>query len=156
MNAKNNNNFSCVILAAGKGTRMKSAIPKVVHRLAGLPLIAHVAHAVLPLSPEKIVVIVSPETEDLVRRSCEKLSSRIEFAVQNEQLGTGHAVGISKGNLKNHTSKSLVLCGDTPLITTKTLANIHQRPISQCPAQIHRHLPGERDILRAAAAGHIG
>ena len=124
MNAKNNNNFSCVILAAGKGTRMKSAIPKVVHRLAGLPLIAHVAHAVLPLSPEKIVVIVSPETEDLVRRSCEKLSSRIEFAVQNEQLGTGHAVGISKGNLKNHTSKILVLCGDTPLITTKTLANM--------------------------------
>ena len=124
MNAQNTNNFSCVILAAGKGTRMKSALPKVVHKLAGLPLIAHVVNAVLPLSPEKIVVIVSPETGDFVRPACEKLSPKIEFAIQNEQLGTGHAVGIAKEHLKNHTGKVLVLCGDAPLITTKTLANM--------------------------------
>jgi len=127
MNDNHNNNFSCVILAAGKGTRIKSELPKVMHKLAGAPLVSHVVNAVLPLSPQKIVIITSP-SGDLVRAECakisEKTSNKIICPVQDEQLGTAHAVGIAKPEFAGYDGKILVLCGDTPLITSETLANL--------------------------------
>ncbi len=87
---KINNPFSCVILAAGKGTRMKSALPKVMHCLAGTPLISHVLSTLTPLSPEKTVVVVALGM-DSVKQAASKVDSKVKFAVQKEQQGTGHA-----------------------------------------------------------------
>ncbi len=115
--------FSCVILAAGKGTRMKSDLPKVMHRLAGQPLISHVLAACSPLAPEKTVVVVAPGM-DLVKQEVAAGDKNTEIAVQSEQKGTGHAVLCSKGFFAGYKGKILVLYGDTPLIATKTLESL--------------------------------
>lgn len=120
---KINNPFACIILAAGKGTRMKSTMPKVMHQLVGMPLISHVLSALTPLSPEKTLVVLAPEM-DLVRQVVSKFDSNIKFATQNEQLGTGHAVRMTESELKGYTGKILVLCGDAPLITSGTLEKL--------------------------------
>ncbi len=117
---KFDSNFSCVILAAGKGTRMKSAMPKVMHQLAGMPLIAHVLSALKPLEPEKTVVVVARGMES-VNKAASAIDGKAEFAIQDEQLGTGHAVLSTKNSFENYKGKILILCGDTPLITTTTL-----------------------------------
>jgi bifunctional UDP-N-acetylglucosamine pyrophosphorylase/glucosamine-1-phosphate N-acetyltransferase len=62
--------LACIILAAGKGSRMKSALPKAMHRLAGMPMLGHVLAAVKPLQPEKIIVVVAPDMEEVARRYC--------------------------------------------------------------------------------------
>ncbi len=115
--------FACVVLAAGKGTRMKSSLPKVMHRLAGVPLVSHVISALVPLAPEKTVVVVAPNM-DTVKQAVAKIDAHALFAVQDEQKGTGHAVLSTKPELGGYHDKILVLCGDTPLITTATIANI--------------------------------
>lgn len=115
--------FSCVILAAGKGTRMKSNLPKVMHKVAGMPMIAHVVSAITPLSPQKTVIIISPKMPE-VQDYLQPKNLGLEFAVQNEQLGTAHAVLCTKKNLATYKDKILILYGDTPLITTKTLRNL--------------------------------
>lgn len=117
------NNFSCIILAAGKGTRMKSAMPKVMHCLAGMPLISHVVTALLPLAPEKTVVVVAENMES-VKQAVGKIDGNIKFAVQSEQLGTGHAVRTTQMEFVGYAGKILILYGDTPLITAGTLERI--------------------------------
>ncbi len=117
---QNNIKFSSIILAAGKGTRMKSALPKVMHRLAGAPLISHVLAAVSPLSPEKIIAVIAPDM-DMVTDSVRKTTENASFIMQNQQLGTGHAVACAKHELAGYHEKILILYGDTPLITTGTL-----------------------------------
>lgn len=116
-------NFACVILAAGKGTRMKSAMPKVMHRLAGMPLVSHVATTLAPLSPEKTIVVIAPDM-DAVKQAVSKVDSNAKFAVQGEQLGTGHAVRTAQSEFAGYSGKILVLYGDTPLITRQTLEKI--------------------------------
>lgn len=115
--------FSCVILAAGKGTRMKSALPKVMHKVAGQPLIAHVLSACAPLLPEKTAVVVAPSM-DSVKQAVATFGKNVQLVVQTEQKGTGHAVLCSKEFFTGYKGKVLVLCGDTPLITTKTLEGL--------------------------------
>lgn len=119
----NNNSFACVILAAGKGTRMKSSLPKVMHEIAGKPLIVHVLSAIAPLSAEKTVIVIAPGMEP-VKQAVSAVSANAKFVIQNEQLGTGHAVKVTEAGLKTYTGKILILCGDTPLITSATLENI--------------------------------
>lgn len=115
--------FSCIILAAGKGTRMKSALPKVMHTLAGMPMVTHVLSALAPLTPEKTVVVIAPGM-DSVRKAAGKYDEGVKFAVQSEQAGTGHAVSCAREELLEYAGKILILYGDTPLITTDTLARI--------------------------------
>lgn len=113
--------FATVIFAAGLGTRMKSKFPKVLHEAAGRPLVEQVIRAVLPLKPEKIVVVIGHGAE-LVK---EKLSAyELTFVHQKEQLGTGHALMTAEEGLKDFEGDVLVLNGDGPLLRTETLEQL--------------------------------
>src|SRR5688572_3557206 len=111
-----------VVLAAGKGTRMKSALPKVLHRAHGLPLIEHVFRAAGALHPASVVVIVGHQA-DAVRNS---LGTRpdLHYAVQEPQLGTGHALLQAEAALKGARGTVLLLSGDVPLLRASTLLSL--------------------------------
>jgi bifunctional UDP-N-acetylglucosamine pyrophosphorylase/glucosamine-1-phosphate N-acetyltransferase len=112
--------FASIILAAGKGTRMRSHLPKVLHRLAEKPLLAHVLAAQAALSPEKTVIVLAPGMES-VQDAARKEYAGAHFAIQEKQLGTGDAVRCGLDAMKGYDGTVLVLYGDTPLITTETL-----------------------------------
>ena len=107
-----------VILAAGKGTRMHSDLAKVLHRLNGRPMIHYVLDTARALRSRRIIVIVGHQAE-AVRR--ELAGTTVEFAVQEEQRGTGHAVRQAGPLLAGEKGVVLVLAGDTPLIRPSTL-----------------------------------
>jgi len=109
-----------VILAAGKGTRMKSDLPKVLHKVAGISMLEHVFRSVSAIEPEKTVTVIGHKAE-LVEQV---LASQTEFVRQTEQLGTGHAVMMAEPVLENLTGQTLVIAGDTPLITGESLKNL--------------------------------
>ncbi|MGT2828311.1 bifunctional UDP-N-acetylglucosamine diphosphorylase/glucosamine-1-phosphate N-acetyltransferase GlmU [Streptococcus hillyeri] len=109
-----------IILAAGKGTRMKSDLPKVLHKVSGITMLEHVFRAVSALNPEKTVTVIGHKAE-LVR---EVLAEKSSFALQTEQLGTGHAVMMAEEELANLEGQTLVIAGDTPLITGESLKNL--------------------------------
>ena len=113
-----------VILAAGKGTRMKSAVPKVLHRAAGLPLIEHVLRTADAVRPIRTVLVVGHQAED-VRAA---LSGRpgLRFAIQEPQLGTGHALLQAESELRGATGTVVLLSGDVPLLRADTLAELVQ------------------------------
>jgi bifunctional UDP-N-acetylglucosamine pyrophosphorylase/glucosamine-1-phosphate N-acetyltransferase len=115
-----------VVLAAGKGTRMKSSIPKVLHQIAGKPMLAHVIEAAESLDPKAIVLVVGHEA-DAVKKSIG--DDNYIFVTQSPQLGTGHAVLQAKPFLE--AKKTLILYGDVPCISHDTLAKL-----SASPAQI--------------------
>ncbi|GAB1543306.1 bifunctional UDP-N-acetylglucosamine diphosphorylase/glucosamine-1-phosphate N-acetyltransferase GlmU [Scytonema sp. NUACC21] len=112
------------ILAAGRGTRMKSNLPKVLHSLGGRALIEQVIASVKPLSPIRQMVIVGYQAED-VKTALQSIPN-LEFVEQTEQLGTGHAVQQLLPYLKDYTGDLLVLYGDVPLLRTETLTNLLQ------------------------------
>ena len=107
-----------VILAAGKGTRMKSKLPKVLHKVCGKEMLRHVIDAAKEAGSTREVVVIGNGAE-LVK---EKISG-VEFVLQAEQLGTGHAVLCAKENFANSNGTLMVLCGDTPLFTGELLKN---------------------------------
>jgi bifunctional UDP-N-acetylglucosamine pyrophosphorylase / glucosamine-1-phosphate N-acetyltransferase len=109
-----------VVLAAGKGTRMKSARPKVLHGAAGLPLIDHVLRAASALSPRSTVIIIGYQAGQLK----DALHSRpgLSFAVQEPQLGTGHALLQAEPHLKGASGTLVLLSGDVPLLRAASLA----------------------------------
>ena len=109
-----------VILAAGKGTRMKSDLPKVLHKVAGISMLEHVFRSVSAIEPEKTVTVIGHKAE-LVEQV---LTNQTEFVRQTEQLGTGHAVMMAEPVLENLTGQTLVIAGDTPLITGESLKNL--------------------------------
>ena len=109
-----------VVLAAGKGTRMKSDLPKVLHKVAGISMLEHVFRSVNAINPEKTVTVVGHKAE-LVEQV---LAGHTEFVRQTEQLGTGHAVMMSEPVLENLAGQTLVIAGDTPLITGESLKNL--------------------------------
>jgi len=113
--------LAVVVLAAGKGTRMKSPYPKVLHLLAGEPLVVHVLEAVLPLNPSALLVVVGYKA-DLVKEALKGYP--VDFILQEEQLGTGDAVKRTSFHLSSFSGAVLVLCGDTPLLCTKTLKRL--------------------------------
>ncbi len=106
-----------IILAAGQGTRMRSKLPKVLHTLAGKPLLAHVIDAAGDLSPRAIHVVVGHGAE-LVR---EAFDGQVNFIKQSEQRGTGHAVQIALPAVGSD-ANVLILFGDVPLVNPETLA----------------------------------
>src|SRR4051794_5190033 len=111
-----------VILAAGKGTRMKSADPKVLHRAGGLRLIDHVLRAADALHPATTVVVVG----HLADRVKDVLGKRLglRFALQDPQLGTGHALLQAEPHLAGATGTVVLLSGDVPLLRPDTLAGL--------------------------------
>ncbi len=115
---------AAVILAAGKGTRMKSDLPKVVHPVAGKPMVCWVVEACLAAGCERIVVVVGYQA-DRVKEALAEYD--VEYVMQSEQLGTGHAVMMAEPLLKEETERDVfVLAGDGPLIRTQTLQALLQ------------------------------
>jgi len=111
--------ITAIVLAAGMGTRMKSGLVKVMHPLAGAPMIAWPVAAALEAGVDGCVLVVGHQEEKV--RGVFAGRDEICFAVQSEQLGTGHAVRCAIPALPGGTSSVLVLCGDTPLLTAGTL-----------------------------------
>ena len=112
-------NFKAIILAAGKGTRMKSKYPKVVHKVCGKEMVNHVISVSKKSGVNDIVAILGHES-DVVK---EKLPKDTMIAMQTEQLGTGHAVMMAKEYI-NDNDTIVVLCGDTPLVKEETLKRL--------------------------------
>lgn len=109
--------LAVVILAAGRGVRMKSALPKVAHEVAGKPLISWVLDAVGKLKPERVVIVLAPDMNDLAAA----LKPFAAIAIQEKPLGTGDAVRAALPALKDFTGDVLILLGDMPLISAATL-----------------------------------
>jgi bifunctional UDP-N-acetylglucosamine pyrophosphorylase/glucosamine-1-phosphate N-acetyltransferase len=108
--------LSCIILAAGKGTRMKSALPKPLHAIAGRPMIGHVIAAAEALNPDKIVVVIGPDMEQMGQAV-----KPYPTAVQNVVNGTGGAVLAAKDHFRDFDGDIIILFSDTPLVTPATL-----------------------------------
>ena len=113
-------NRYAIILAAGKGSRMKSSLYKVLHPVAGKPMVEHVIEQIEAVKVDEIVTIVGFGAE-MVK---EQLGERSKYALQTEQLGTGHAVLATSDLLENKKGTTLVICGDTPLLTAETLEKL--------------------------------
>ncbi|WP_136442365.1 bifunctional UDP-N-acetylglucosamine diphosphorylase/glucosamine-1-phosphate N-acetyltransferase GlmU [Pacificoceanicola onchidii] len=109
-----------IILAAGKGTRMESDLPKVLHRIAHAPMLWHAMRAGLAVEPEATVVVAGHEAEQ-VKASALDFDPEAKVVIQQEQLGTGHAVAQAKDALQGFEGNAIVLYGDTPFISEKTL-----------------------------------
>ena len=109
--------ISVIILAAGQGTRMRSSLPKVLHPVAGQSLIRHLYQTISEITSEKPVIIVG-HGADQVRK---EMKEDVLFAVQEQQLGTGHAVKSAEKILKDSTDLILVVSADMPLLTSETL-----------------------------------
>ena len=119
--------LAVVILAAGKGKRMDSELPKVLHPLAGKPLIDHVLSAADDLCPDKTVIVIGHKREQI---QAHLAGRNFQFAVQDPPLGTGHAVMQAEPILKGLDGDVLVLSGDVPLLQGATLARlfkVHQQ-----------------------------
>ena len=153
MGNEHKHKFSALILAAGAGTRMRSRLPKVLHRLAGQPMLAHVLGAVAPLKPEHAVVVVAPGME-AVESAALAASPRVKIAVQKKQSGTGNAVASALPLLKHYAGTVLVLYGDTPMISTETLGallmqhNKHKAAISLLGMRPHSPLGYGRLVMK--------
>ncbi|HCC08090.1 MAG TPA: hypothetical protein DEP72_08060 [Clostridiales bacterium] len=113
--------FKAIILAAGKSTRMNSILPKVLHRINDKTLVQYVLDSVKMCDTDKIFVVVSNDSKN-VR---EAIKMDVIFVEQKEQLGTGHAVMQVEKYIED-TDDIVVLCGDTPLITSETINNIKE------------------------------
>ncbi|MBW4707886.1 bifunctional UDP-N-acetylglucosamine diphosphorylase/glucosamine-1-phosphate N-acetyltransferase GlmU [Roseobacter sp. YSTF-M11] len=116
-------NIALVILAAGKGTRMNSDLPKVLHPLAGAPLLVHAMQAVGNLAPERTVVVAGHGAEQ-VRAAALGHNPTAQVVIQDEQLGTAHAVDQAQAALQGFDGDVVVLYGDTPFLQSGTLARM--------------------------------
>lgn len=115
--------LAAVVLAAGKGTRMKSATVKVLHRVCGRAMVEHVLSAVRQAGVQKIVLVVGHQGEQVM----EQIGGAVEYARQEEQLGTAHALMQARTALEGYGGDVLVVCGDTPLLSPRTLAELYRR-----------------------------
>ena len=124
-----NKTFSFIILAAGKGTRMKSIRPKVLHEVAGKPIISHIIDKILSIrnkiSIDRISVVLGKESRE-IKFYIENNYKDIDIIIQNNQLGTADAVLAAESTFKNYKGKLIILCGDTPLITSKLLLDLRK------------------------------
>lgn len=113
-----------ILLAAGQGKRMKSALPKVLHPLCGRPMVYFVSQAVLDLDPDRFIIIASPETADGIKST---IGNKAEVIMQEEPQGTGDAVRKAADTLADFNGDVFVVCGDTPLISSLTLKGLIDR-----------------------------
>ncbi|RXZ01051.1 bifunctional UDP-N-acetylglucosamine diphosphorylase/glucosamine-1-phosphate N-acetyltransferase GlmU [Fictibacillus sp. S7] len=113
-------NRYAVVLAAGQGTRMKSSLYKVLHPVCGKPMVQHVVDQISQLDMKKIVTVVGHGAEKVK----DQLGDASAYVLQEEQLGTAHAVMQAEETLSNEEGITLVVCGDTPLITAQTMQKL--------------------------------
>lgn len=111
-----------LILAGGKGTRMKSELPKVIHEVNGIPMISKIIKVLEVLKPEENILILGHKKEEVLK----VVGEDADYVVQTEQLGTGHAVLQAKDKLKDYDGDVMVLCGDTPLLREETLEELYK------------------------------
>jgi bifunctional UDP-N-acetylglucosamine pyrophosphorylase/glucosamine-1-phosphate N-acetyltransferase len=135
--------LAAIILAAGKGTRMRSRIPKVLHQVAGQYMVSHVLTAAKEAGASCLVVVTGHEA-GLVEKS---LGSEYLYAYQHQQLGTGHAVMQAEPKLPEAIDLVLVLSGDTPLLTSDTIKNL---------LDYHQEVAGAATLLTAFPADPAG
>lgn len=111
-----------LILAAGKGTRMKSELPKVIHEVNGIPMISKIIKVLEILKPEENILILGHKKEEVLK----VVGEDADYVVQTEQFGTGHAVLQAKDKLEDYDGDVMVLCGDTPLLREETLEELYK------------------------------
>jgi bifunctional UDP-N-acetylglucosamine pyrophosphorylase / glucosamine-1-phosphate N-acetyltransferase len=119
--------LSAIILAAGRSTRMKSALPKVLHEICGRPMLDYVLGACFEVGCDQVMVVVGHGKEEVMSAFAHE--SRIEWVEQVEQLGTGHAAKMAQKHLQNQHGDVFILTGDGPLIrgeVLRTLLNAHR------------------------------
>ena len=121
---RRNRKISALILAAGKGTRMKSDLVKVLHLLNGKPLLSYSLEIARAVGAEKTVVIIGHQA-DLIREQFKQ--ENVSFVEQVEQLGTGHAVLQAKGHFEGYRGTVLILCGDVPCLKVATVQRLIAR-----------------------------
>jgi len=139
-----NTDIAIVILAAGKGTRLKSALAKVLHRAGGRPLVEHVVRACQPLKPREIVAVVGHQAED-VTAAVKPLG--VKTILQEPQRGTGHAMLVARRAIPARAKFAILLPGDAPLIRTETVAAL---------AAAHRESGAAATILSAEIENPAG
>jgi len=110
--------FCTVILAAGKGTRMKTDLPKVLHEINGKPLLRYVLDTAKAAGAEKIIVVIGHQAQKVQQSFA---GSECIFVLQEPQLGTGHAVLQAERELANYPGIAVILCGDVPLLKPATI-----------------------------------
>ncbi len=123
--------LACIIMAAGLGKRMKSNLPKVLHKLNGKPLIQYVVDKALSCGANPIVVVVGHKREMVM----ELLGEKVKYAIQEQQLGTGHAVMQAEPYFRLYQGSILILSGDVPLLTVesvKRLVELHHSERNAC------------------------
>lgn len=112
--------INALILAAGEGTRMKSKLPKVSHKICGKPIVQHVIDTVKSMGIDDVIVVVGHKADQV--KEC--INSDVKFVLQENQLGTGHAVMCSQDFIKDNVGVTLLLYGDTPLVSKDTLSSL--------------------------------
>ncbi len=140
------------ILAAGRGTRMKSNLPKVLHTLGGRSLVARVLDSVEPLSPSRRLIIVGYQAEEVLAAM---QAPNIEFVEQTVQLGTGHAIQQLLPHLEGYKGDLLVLNGDVPLLRPETMKNLLQthQENQNAATILTAHLPDPKGYGRVFCNG---
>src|SRR5580693_7098435 len=123
--------IAIAIMAAGRGTRLKSKHPKVLHEVGGKPLLAHVVAAATQVVPPKDVYAIIGHEADLVRQAV--AHTGINFILQTEQQGTGHALMVARQALAGY-DEVIVLSGDAPLISSQTIQKLCDFHTSKHPA----------------------
>lgn len=118
----NKRKISAIVLAAGQGTRMKSDLPKVMHKIGNWPLIRHVRHALIPLDLQQVVLVLAPSMPQVAKEA-----QPCAVAYQEQALGTAHAVKSAANLFASDDSDILILYGDTPFISTQRLAQLIAR-----------------------------
>ena len=136
--------LAIIIMAAGKGTRMQSELPKVLHRANGRPLIDYVLDTASSLDPAKTVLIVGHQAE-LVKEATARYG--VIAALQEPQLGTGHAVMQAEAHLRDFDGEVLILSGDAPLVNADTLQEL---------IAFHRSRNGAATVLTAELGDPTG
>jgi bifunctional UDP-N-acetylglucosamine pyrophosphorylase/glucosamine-1-phosphate N-acetyltransferase len=116
--------FAAVILAAGQGTRMKSALPKVLHEVAGLPMLAHVVRAARRAGASRVVVVVGHARELVEKDLAARFGRDVETVVQHEQKGTGHATRCAMAALEGYEGDVVILAGDVPLLEAEAISSL--------------------------------
>ena len=143
---------AAIILAAGQGSRMQSDLPKVMHRLGGVPLVGHALAAARQLDPEQVVVVVGHGAE-AVTRAVTRLDPEAQIAHQPQQLGTGHAVAQALPLLDGFEGRVIVLYGDTPFTRPETLAVMLAHPAAVVVLGFEVADPGRYGRLVTTTAG---
>lgn len=126
-------NVAVIILAAGLGTRMKSSKAKVLHKLLNQPMVLYVVETAMQVAGQNVILVVGNQAEKVQAVVAKKAD--LMYALQEEQLGTGHAVLCALPHIPSHIKEVVILCGDVPLIRATTVIDL-----------VNEHLSQDRDV----------